>query len=64
MVLDESVNRDKVIDNGHPDLQLLDAISNWDKLGCAPKQSFHLDTPNSFLELGHVSLIVPWLHIK
>jgi hypothetical protein len=34
MVLDESVNRDKVIDNGHHDLQLLDAISNWDKLGC------------------------------
>lgn len=31
---------------------------------CAPKQSFHLDTPNSFLELGHVGLIVPWLHIK
>jgi hypothetical protein len=34
MVLNESVNRNEVIDNGHHDLQLLNAISNWDKLGC------------------------------
>jgi hypothetical protein len=64
MVLDQSVNRDKVIDNSHHDLQLLDAIPNWDKLGSTPEQSFHLDTPYCFLKLGHVSLIIPWLHVK
>ena len=34
MVLDQSVNRDKVINNSQHDLKLLDAIPNWDKLGC------------------------------
>lgn len=44
MVLNESVNRDKVIDNGQHDLQLLDAISNWDKLGCKGKQMYTSET--------------------
>jgi hypothetical protein len=33
MVLDESIDRDKIINNGHHDLQFLDAVPNWDKLG-------------------------------
>jgi hypothetical protein len=35
MFLNESVNRDKVINNCHHDLQLLDSISHWYKLGCS-----------------------------
>jgi hypothetical protein len=35
MFLNESVNRDKVINNCHHDLQLLDSISHWCKLGCS-----------------------------
>nr|ACF86254.1 unknown [Zea mays] len=38
-------------------------ISNWDKLGCAPEQPFHLDTPNSFLELVPVGYGIKKLQI-
>jgi hypothetical protein len=34
MVLNECVDRDKIINDGHHDLKLLDAISNWHELGC------------------------------
>jgi hypothetical protein len=46
MVLDQSVNRDKVIDNSHHDLQLLDAIPNWDKLGCKRGSRNTFQKPN------------------
>ena len=98
MILYQTVDRNKVIHNGHHNLHLLDAISNCNKFcykgwdlkfrkktnltrhekfcqhlaflckveysgskewhTCTPEQSLHLHTPNSFLQLLHVSFIV------
>merc|ERR1712115_601638 len=52
-----------VLDHAH-DLQFVDAVSNRDKLGCAPNETVHLNLLD-FLEHGiHVSLVVPGLAVE
>merc|ERR1712170_327393 len=46
------------------DYQLLDAITNWCQLRCAPEQAVHLHTAHTLLQLCHVSLVIPRLDVK
>ncbi|KAM1268042.1 hypothetical protein ACFX1X_000427 [Malus domestica] len=64
LLFDKVIDGNKVIDNGEHDLQLLDPVTNGNQFRCAPEETLHLDTPNSLLELLHVSLIVPRLDIQ
>ena len=60
-VLLKEVSADLVVLHNAADLQLLDAVADWNKLGRAPKQSVSLDAAHRLLKLDHVGLIVPGL---
>ncbi|TQD82489.1 hypothetical protein C1H46_031964 [Malus baccata] len=64
LLFDKVIDGNKVIDNGEHDLQLLDPVTNGNQFRCALEETLHLDTPNSLLELLHVSLIVLRLDIQ
>lgn len=40
------------------------AVTNRDELGSSPDQTILLDTSDSLLHGGHVSLVVPWLDLQ
>lgn len=52
-----------VLNDAH-DLQLLDAIADWNQFCGAPQQTVHDDRPDVGLHNGHVGLIVPGLHVQ
>ena len=48
-----------ILTNNKRDLQLLDAISDGDELAATPHQSLLFNTPHRFLQLDHISFVVP-----
>ena len=52
-----------VLDHAH-DLQFVDAVSNRDKLRCAPDKTVHLNLFDFFEHGVHVSLVVPGLAVE
>jgi hypothetical protein len=55
MILNQIVDRNKVIHNGHHNLHLLDAISNWNKFCC---KGWHLKfRKKTELLTGHDKLL-------
>ena len=50
--------------NDKSDLELLHTVTNGDKLGGTPDETFHLDGKDRLLELRHVGLIIPGLDLK
>jgi len=58
------VQTDLVILNDHVDLELLDTEADSNKLAATPDETFLLDRTDALLELGHVSLVIPGLHLE
>lgn len=54
----------KRLTNDDGDLELLDTIADGDKLAGTPDEALHLDRAHLLLELGHVGLVVPRLHLE
>ena len=57
------VQADLLVLDHQVDLQLLDAETESNKLGRTPNKTILLDGTNIGLELAHIGLIIPWLHI-
>lgn len=46
------------------DLEFLDTITNGDEFASTPDETGHLDGTNALLELSHIGLIIPRLHLE
>lgn len=60
----EEVGADLVVLDDAADLQLLDTVGEWHQLRGAPQQTVGDDRSHGLLDLGHIGLVVPWLHIE
>jgi hypothetical protein len=58
------VEGDELVLNNEGDLELLDTVTDGNKLGTTPNETFLLDGTDRLLESLQVSFIVPRLNIK
>ena len=58
------VHRDLVVLNDKGDLKLVHTVTDGHKLASTPDKAVHLNTADLLLEGGHVSFIVPRLHVE
>lgn len=55
----QDVGSNFVVFNHAVDLQLLDAVADWQQFGCSPQKPVHLHRAHTLLQLRHICLIIP-----
>lgn len=60
----ELIEGDELVLDDEGDLELPDTVADRDKLGGTPDETFLLDGTDGLLELRHVGLVVPRLHLE
>ena len=60
----ELIERDKFVLDDKGDLELLDTVTDGNKLACTPDETRLLDGTDRLLKLGHVRLIIPRLDLE
>ena len=54
----------KVLTDDNGNLELLDTVTDGDKLAGTPDETLHLNRAHGLLELDHVGCVVPGLDFK